>query len=202
MEIAENFSEKAQRDLLLVTDALQNGNQKAYARLMSFYRDPIYFMILKLCNNPYDAEDLTIEAFGKAFKNLVQFTGDYAFSTWLFRIAANNCIDFLRRKNKSPRCMEEDIENYDNQFYEEYLVSSQNTPEESIIEKQRIKMMHLAVDQLRPKYKALIRLRYFDEYSYEEISKELNISVNNVKIQLFRAKQMLASIMENIKQTI
>ena len=72
MEIAENFSEKAQRDLLLVTDALQNGNQKAYARLMSFYRDPIYFMILKLCNNPYDAEDLTIEAFGKAFKNLTK----------------------------------------------------------------------------------------------------------------------------------
>ena len=63
-------------------------------------------------------------------------------------------------------------------------------------------MMHIAVDQLRPKYKALIKLRYFDEYSYEEISKELNINVNNVKIQLFRAKQMLASIMENIKQTI
>jgi len=202
MEIEENSSDKAQRDSALVHDALHNKNQKAYAMLMRFYRDPIYFMILKLCNNPYDAEDLTIEAFGKAFKNLHQYTTDFAFSTWLFRIAVNNCIDFLRKKNKTPYCIEDDIENYEKTIYEKFLVSSHTNPEESIIEKQRIKMMHWAVEQLRPKYKKLVQLRYFDEYSYEEISQELNISLANVKVQLFRAKEMLAIIMENLKHSI
>ncbi len=202
MELEQNLSDKAQRDIALIHDALHNKNQKAYAMLMRFYRDPIYFMLLKLCNNPYDAEDLTIEAFGKAFKNLHQYTEGFAFSTWLFRIAMNNCIDFLRKKNRTPYCVDGDIENYEKPNYEEFLASSQDNPEESIIEKQKIKMMHWAVEQLRPKYRALVQLRYFEEYSYEEIANELNISIGNVKIQLFRAKEMLAVIMENIKHTI
>ena len=68
---------------------------------MDRYRDSIYFMLLKMVNNKDDAEDLTIEAFGKAFKKLHQYTPNYAFSTWLFKIASNNCIDFIRKKKKN-----------------------------------------------------------------------------------------------------
>src|SRR4030043_1190017 len=100
MEVNTNLSEKAQRDYLLVQKA-NNGDQKAYAELMERYRDAIYYMLLKMVNNASDAEDLTIEAFGKAFKNIQQYTPNYAFSTWLFKIATNNCIDFIRKKKAS-----------------------------------------------------------------------------------------------------
>src|SRR6056297_3766790 len=91
------LSEKARQDYELVQLALR-GDEKAFTRLLSRYKDAIYFMLLKMVNNRNDAEDLTLEAFGKAFKNIHQYSPTYAFSTWLFKIASNNCIDFLRRK--------------------------------------------------------------------------------------------------------
>ena len=200
MELAPPSTEKVQRDLALVKKAL-DGDQKAYAELMGYYREPLYYMLLKMCNNPYDAEDLTIEAFGKAFRYLGKYSETYAFSTWLFKIAANNCVDFLRKKNKAPLCVDSDIQDYAANFGGQ-PDKEQPLPEDSIMEKQRVKMMHWAVAQLRPKYRTLVELRYFEEYSYEEIANEMNISVNNVKIQLFRAKDMLASIMKNVKNTI
>ena len=105
MEINENLSDKARRDYMLVKKAT-DGDQKAYAELLDRYRDAIYYMLLKMVNNASDAEDLTIEAFGKAFKNLNQYAPNYAFSTWLFKIATNNCIDFIRKKkaNQTPIC--------------------------------------------------------------------------------------------------
>lgn len=200
MELAPPSTEKVMRDMALVKKAL-DGDQKAYAELMGYYREPLYYMLLKMCNNPYDAEDLTIEAFGKAFRYLDKYSETYAFSTWLFKIAANNCVDFLRKKNKSPQCVDGDIQDFAANFGG-HPDRDQVLPEESIMEKQRVKMMHWAVSQLRPKYRTLVELRYFEEYSYEEIAQELNISLNNVKIQLFRAKDMLAAIMKNVKNTI
>ncbi|HNW68337.1 MAG TPA: sigma-70 family RNA polymerase sigma factor [Bacteroidales bacterium] len=194
-------TEKAKRDALLIKDALENGNQRAYSELLRFYRDPLYFTLLKMMKNPSDAEDLTIEAFGKAFKNLEKYSPDFAFSTWLFRIAVNNCIDYMRRKNNSPQCVDEDFVVFENNC-DKRDIYAQFSQEEHYMEKERVRMMHLAVNQLRPKYKTLIELRYFQELSYEEISKELNISMNNVKIQLFRAKYMLSSIMEKVKYAI
>ena len=101
MEINNDLSDKAKGDLLLVREA-KRGNEKAFASLMNRYRDSIYYMLLKMVNNPSDAEDLTIEAFGKAFRNLDSYTPKYAFSTWLFKIASNNCVDFIRKKQLSP----------------------------------------------------------------------------------------------------
>ena len=100
MEINPNHSENAKHDFVLV-EAAKAGDQKAFAELLGRYRDAIYFMLLKMVNNKSDAEDLTIEAFGKAFKNLHQYSPSFAFSTWLFKIASNNCIDYIRRKKKN-----------------------------------------------------------------------------------------------------
>ncbi|MDR2979229.1 MAG: sigma-70 family RNA polymerase sigma factor [Bacteroidales bacterium] len=197
-----HLTEKAQRDYVLVMDALQNGNQKAYADLMKHYREPLYYMLLKMVKNPNDAEDLTIEAFGKAFRNLDKYTKDFAFSTWLFRIAVNNCIDFIRKRNCSPYCVDEGLSFGDFNLAEYTISSQQPTPEDAIIEKQKIKMMHLAVSQLRPKYKEVVELRYFKELSYEEIATELGVTITNVKVLLFRAKEMLAAITANIKNAI
>ena len=92
-----HFSDKAKKDYSDVQAAI-GGNQAAYASLMERYRESIYFMMLKMVSNTDDADDLTIEAFGKAFNRLEQYSPSYAFSTWLYKIASNNCIDFIRKK--------------------------------------------------------------------------------------------------------
>src|SRR6476660_3320536 len=97
MEMNPNFSDNARNDFNLVTQA-KLGDQKSYAELMQRYKDSIYFMVLKMVNNKDDAMDLTVSTFAKAFENLDKYKPDYAFSTWLFRIATNGSIDFIRKK--------------------------------------------------------------------------------------------------------
>ncbi|HCI56475.1 MAG TPA: sigma-70 family RNA polymerase sigma factor [Bacteroidales bacterium] len=192
-KIGQEFSEKAMQDLLLVERA-KAGDEKAYASLLNRYRDSIYFMLLKMVNNTSDAEDLTIETFGKAFKSLDSYTPTFAFSTWLFKIATNNCIDFLRKKQQTPQVINQE-HNEENDSYESTLQSDTPDPEEIMINKQNIAGLYNVVDQLKPRYKKLIELRYFKEYSYEEISSKLNIPIGTVKAQLFRAKSLLYNIL-------
>ena len=137
MEVNPNLSEKAQADFKLVCLAVEQGDQKAYAELMSRYKDSIYFMLLKMVNNRDDADDLTIEAFGKAFKNLHQYTPDYAFSTWLFKIATNNCIDFIRRKRKMTFSIDKGIESESGDEMQFEIKSPLLDPEEKMIKKQK-----------------------------------------------------------------
>ncbi len=202
MEVAAHLTEKAQRDYLLVQNARDHGDQKAYAELLNQYRDSLYFMMLKMTSNATDADDLTIEAFGKAFKNIQQYTPEFAFSTWLFKIAANNCIDFLRRNKR--------IQFSDN-FFDEDGESSNATsnipslgldPEEKIIEKQKIQLMREVVEKLKPHYRLMIELRYFKEWSYEEIAVELNLPLGTVKAQLFRAREFLYQILKTVEERI
>ncbi len=198
MEINAKLTEKAIRDYELVRLALDKGDQKAYADLMNNYRDSLYYMLLKMTNDPIDADDLTIEAFGKAFKNLSQYTPDFAFSTWLFKIATNNCIDFIRKKKKMTFSMNRGFDGSD-----ETSEMAQNIPfegldpEEKFIEGQKIKLMRQVVEKLKPHYRTLVELRYFSELSYEEISEELNIPLGTVKAQLFRAREFLYNILKN-----
>ncbi len=191
MEVTNGLSEKARNDLILVHKA-REGNEKAFASLMNRYRDSIYFMLLKMVNNSADAEDLTIEAFGKAFRNLESFTPDYAFSTWLFKIATNNCIDFIRKKQVSPALLDQYQDDIDNLTVN--IQSDLPDPEEALINDQKIAVLREIVNQLKPGYRALIELRYFKEYSYEEISSELNLPIGTVKAQLYRAKSLLYNI--------
>lgn len=201
MEVKITLTEKAQRDYFLVQKAVNDQDQKAYAELMNNYRDSLYFMLLKMTNSPYDAEDLTIEAFGKAFKRLAQYTPEYAFSTWLFKIATNNCIDFLRKKRKYIVSIDSPFDSADDDYSME-IQCSELGPEESYMEKQKVKMMRSIVERLKPHYKTLVELRYFKEYSYEEIAEELNLPLGTVKAQLFRARDLLYNMMKNKSEAI
>ena len=104
MEVNRQFSDKALEDFQLIDEATIKGDESAFAKLMERYKKPVYHMILKMVRNVDDAEDLTIEAFAKAFKSLKRFKKDYTFSTWLFRIATNNAIDFIRKKKLGKAC--------------------------------------------------------------------------------------------------
>jgi RNA polymerase sigma-70 factor (ECF subfamily) len=198
MEIGPNLSDKAKYDLILVEQAV-NGDQKAYAELMDRYRDAIYFMLLKMVNNKSDAEDLTIEAFGKAFKSIQQYTPNYAFSTWLFKIATNNCIDFIRKKKANLISIDQTTEDVDGiqSSPASNLQSGSLDPEESLIKDQNIQLIKTVVLKLKPRYRRLIELRYFKEYSYEEIADELSLPLGTVKAQLFRARELLYNILIN-----
>lgn len=188
----QDLSDKALNDLLLVEKARQ-GEEKAFASLMNRYRDSIYYMLLKMVNNPSDAEDLTIEAFGKAFRSLDSYTPKYAFSTWLFKIATNNCVDFIRKKKFTPTPLDLLQDNLDNATIN--IQSDMLDPEESLINLQKIAELKDIVNQLKPRYKSLIELRYYKEYSYEEISTELSLPIGTVKAQLNRAKVLLYNIL-------
>jgi RNA polymerase sigma-70 factor (ECF subfamily) len=189
------LSEKARQDYILVQSALQ-GDEKAFARLLSRYKDAIYFMLLKMVNNRSDAEDLTLEAFGKAFKNLHQYSPTYAFSTWLFKIASNNCIDFLRKKKGVHVSIESNNEQNEN-GEQLRLKSKEPNPEEKLIRMQKAILLRKVVRRLKPRYQMLVELRYFREFSYEEIAKELNLPLGTVKAQLFRAREMLFRMIES-----
>jgi RNA polymerase sigma-70 factor (ECF subfamily) len=202
MEVNDRLTEKGQRDFLLIQRAINENDQKAYAELLQHYRDSLYFMMLKMTNNPYDADDLTIEAFGKAFKKLKQYTPDYAFSTWLFKIASNNCIDFLRRNRKNTLSMRQDFEENAENDPAQNIAATTPDPEESVIIDQKIKLMRGVVEKLKPHYKQLVELRYFDELSYEEIAVELNLPLGTVKAQLFRAREFLYNILRGSKEKI
>ena len=198
----KNLSERAKRDLDLVEAAL-GGDQRAYTQLMSAYRENIYFMMYKMVSNRDDAEDLTIEAFGKAFKRLEQYRPDFAFSTWLFKIASNNCIDFLRKKKKATLVSLD--QGYSNDEGDESTIDIEElnlNPEQAYMKEQRKEEMHKIVDQLKPKYRQLVELRYFEEKSYEEIADDLNLPLGTVKAQLFRARELMYEILKHSVNTI
>jgi len=199
MEINPNLSEKGKHDYKLVLLALK-GNEKAYAELLDRYKDAIYYMLLKMVNNKSDAEDLTIEAFGKAFKSIEQYTPNYAFSTWLFKIATNNCIDFIRKKKANLISLDQNADDQDNLGTP--LQSDSPDPEEDMIKSQRVALMRDVVSKLKPRYRTLIELRYFREFSYEEIAEELSLPIGTVKAQLFRARELLYNILKNSNPNI
>ena len=195
------LSDKGKRDLILVERAL-NGDQVAYASLMDMYRESIYFMMLKMVRKEEDADDLTIEAFGKAFNRLHQYSPSYAFSTWLFKIASNNCIDFIRKKRIKVTSMDSAYTNSDGESVSIDVESSEKDPEEVAIHLEKVKTMRDVVKTLKPRYRDLIEKRYFQELSYEEIAQDMDLPLGTVKAQLFRARAFLADLMEKTRDSI
>jgi RNA polymerase sigma-70 factor (ECF subfamily) len=201
MEVNGNFSKKATEDLDLVAKA-QKGDQHAYSMLLERYRESVYYTMLKMVKNADDADDLTIEAFGKAFNRIGQYSPNFAFSTWLFKIASNNCIDFIRKKRIKVTSMDSGISTSDGSIMYVEAESQTLDPSEHMMQKQKVNAMREVVSKLKPRYRELIELRYFQELSYEEIANELNLPLGTVKAQLFRARDFLSNMMENKKHTI
>lgn len=198
MEVNPNFSANAVNDFNLVMRA-KDGDQKAYAELMQRYKDSIYYMALKMVNNKDDAMDLTVETFGKAFENIDRYKPDFAFSTWLFRIATNNCIDFIRKKKLHLVSIDSvvDDEGDDRPLQ---IKSETLNPEEISIKKQQAEQLRFLVDKLPQRYKTLIILRYYEELSYEEIATQLDLPLGTVKAQLFRARDFLHNLLSRKKK--
>ncbi|HPW67086.1 MAG TPA: sigma-70 family RNA polymerase sigma factor [Salinivirgaceae bacterium] len=203
MEINPNFSKRALEDYELVL-RVQEGDEKAFAALLRHYRDSVYFMLYKMVNNQADAEDLTIEIFVKVYQNIDKYSPCHAFSTWLFKITSNHCIDFIRRKKEHARIVEANQDDrWEDGNYRYIQVETPDlNPEGLLINKQKANTIRAIVKELKPKYSRLIELRFFEERSYEEIAKIMDMPIGTVKAQLFRAKELLHDILRDKKQSI
>lgn len=200
MELKKQFSDKALEDFRLIDQAVKEGDEQAFAMLMERYKRPVYHMILKMVRNVDDAEDLTIEAFAKAFKNLHRFKKDYTFSTWLFRIATNNAIDFIRKKRLETMSLDTSFTDDNGESVQIDVEDKNLNPQEETIKSQKIELIQMFVTKLPAKYQRLVRLRYFQEFSYEEIATELDAPLGTVKAQLHRARELMYDLVKNKKE--
>ena len=185
---------KKERDIQTVRKALKTDNQNYYNKLMSQYHNSVHFYVNGIIKNKAISNDLAIEIMGKAFINLKSYNFKYAFSTWIFTIAKNHCIDYLRKNNLKTVSIDEMTNN--GEYYFEIPTKDSN-PEDILIRKQRIQLLRRLVNQLSLKHMSIVKLRYFKEMSYSEISVELNLSESTIKIRLYRARKELLKIFKS-----
>jgi len=148
MDYKKKFSKKALKDFKLIDLAINKNDQKAYSEIMKSYKNSIYFTILKMIKNKDDAEDLTIEAFSKAFKNLHRFKKEFTFSTWLFRIATNNTIDFIRKKKLLTTSIHTSFKDEAGKNIELDIKDSNLNPNEITIKNEKIIIVRQLVNKL------------------------------------------------------
>jgi RNA polymerase sigma factor (sigma-70 family) len=176
-------------DKELIADAIA-GKQEAYKRLMRKYHNAIAHLIMRMVGNQGDVEDLAQEAFIKAFNSLPSFNDEFAFSTWLYKIATNNCIDYLRKRKLKTFSIDRPIGSEDGQQQYE-IPDDSHRPDRQILRDQQTSAIRVAIDSLPEKYRLVIVMRHQEERSYEEIAEELALPLGTVKAHIFRAREML-----------
>ncbi|PKP36967.1 MAG: RNA polymerase subunit sigma-24 [Bacteroidetes bacterium HGW-Bacteroidetes-14] len=177
---------KKYSDKRLVTLVLQNREEASWV-LVSRYQDKIRKFIMQLIHDPDDASDISQEAFEKAFQMIGSYDPHYAFSTWLYTIARNSCIDFMRRKKLNVRSLDSFTAGEEIVGKDSYVPS----PEEHLIFEQEIEKLKREIENLPELYRAVAEMRFIHEYAYEEIAKELNLPSGTVKTRIRRAKEHL-----------
>ena len=190
MQDSENTRSVSKIEDSNLIDKALKGDQHAYDRLMKKYYKLIYSLISRMIFNKDDVDDLTQEAFIKAFNSLDKFDREYAFSTWLYKIASNNCIDYIRKKKLVTFSIHKEIGNSEDDMYFE-IPDEEYKPDKRLIDSQREKVIQEAIDSLPEKYQKVIILRHREDKDYEEIAKELKIPLGTVKAHLFRAREIL-----------
>ncbi|AXJ01095.1 RNA polymerase sigma-70 factor, ECF subfamily [Cyclonatronum proteinivorum] len=178
-----------EEDYALVDQAKLN-DQKAFARLMEKYQVQLHFHVQKIVRDRDVVEDLVQEAFLKAFDNIHTFDPTYAFSTWLYRIATNHSIDFLRKKKMKTYSIDEPVRGKDGDMKVE-LPDHDSETDAELIRKQRAKIIKEAIDSLPDKYRVIIKLRHEDDKSYQEIADMMTLPLGTVKAHIFRARELL-----------
>ncbi len=177
----------------------KQGDQSAFAELVQAYRKPLYFTILKIVGNETDAEDITTEAFIKAYENIDKYDERFAFSTWLFKIGNNLAIDFLRKKKRSvPTVSLSDkvsSSDEDSPTYEEVL--KEKTPDTSDIVHYSMEIEHVKkiMEQMPKDLREILELKYIHELTHQEIAQKLKIPIGTVKGRLARARKLLFKLL-------
>lgn len=190
MKIRDKASENSKAEDLKHINAAIQGDQDAFAWLMKKYKGPLQNLIFRMVSEKSEIEDLVQEVFIKAFNSLKNYNQEFAFSTWIYRIAINNTIDYLRKKKLETFSIDADEEDDDDKPKFE-IPDTTYSADANIILEQRQKIINDAIGSLPEKYRKIIELRHKEELSYEEISEILNLPIGTVKAHLFRARELL-----------
>lgn len=185
----ENKNNSKVEDYELIDRAI-GGDQSAYDKLMKKYYNLVHNLIFRMIYNKEDVEDLAQEAFIKAFNSLDKFDRQFAFSTWLYKIASNNCIDYLRKKKLNTISIDKEIDSEDEDLRFE-IPDVEFKPDRNIIEDERKALLEEAIASLPEKYRAVILMRHSEEMEYEEIAKKLKLPLGTVKAHIFRGRELL-----------
>lgn len=185
----ENASASSLEDEKLVRIAL-SGDESGFKGLLLKYEKPLYFHIKKMIREHEQIEDLVQEVFAKVYRNLSSYSTDYAFSTWIYRIATNHSIDYLRKRKLQTLSIDEPYDSEDGELKIQ-LPDEDAETDRKIIRKERKLIIHEAIDALPEKYRVVIRLRHMEELSYDEIAEELNLPLGTIKAHIFRARELL-----------
>ncbi|MCP4632399.1 MAG: sigma-70 family RNA polymerase sigma factor [candidate division Zixibacteria bacterium] len=188
-------SRQEERELI---NAALKGDQNAYRELFEAHRKAIFHIVTKIIHNNEEARDLVQETFIKAFGSLASYRFEYRFSTWLYKIAANNSIDYLRKKKINSLSLDKPIKTRDGELEMELPDNSYN-PESDYKSKIKRNTIQDAIDELPIKYREVIVLRHHEDRSYEEIAERLHIPVGTVKARIFRARELLKKKLKDLR---
>ncbi len=186
-----------EEDEILIEEALA-GKQRAFKALLSKHREAIYHVILRIVHNREEARDLVQETFMKAFGSLASYKSEYRFTTWLYRIAANSSIDYLRKKKIESLSLDQPVETKDGTVAIELPDWTYN-PEVDLVSKQRVLSVNEAIDSLPKKYREVIVYRHKQDKSYEQIAEILGVPVGTVKARIFRARELLKKRLKTLR---
>jgi RNA polymerase sigma factor (sigma-70 family) len=193
-------SESSEQDRLLVERAL-NGKEAAFQELVEKYRKALHHHISRMVRDKQEVEDLVQETFIKAFSALDSYASQYAFSTWLYKIATNHAIDFMRKKKLQTFSIDKPVRTKEGEL--EYEVPDTTyRPDRHIVEDQRRQLIQEAIDSLPSKYHRVIVMRHQQEKSYEEIAQELDLPLGTVKAHIFRARELLNKYLRDKRSSL
>ncbi|NOY88809.1 MAG: sigma-70 family RNA polymerase sigma factor [FCB group bacterium] len=186
-----------ENEATIITEALK-GSQKAYEKLTLKHKKAIYHIIYKIVHDNEITNDLVQETFMKAFINLKSYRPEFRFSTWIYKIAANCSIDYLRKKRINALSLDQKWESKNGMVGIEVADYSYH-PERDLERKERRFSIEEAITSLPDKYREVIIYRHKDDKSYEEIADLLNIPVGTVKARIFRARELLKKKLKELR---
>ncbi|WHY72560.1 RNA polymerase sigma factor SigW [Fictibacillus enclensis] len=183
----------------LVTQ-VKSGNREAFEGLVEIYKDKIYRLCYRMVGDRHEAEDLAQEAFVRAFVNIDKYSGSYKFSTWLYRIATNLCIDRLR-KRKPDYSMDAEIPGTEGATLYSQVADADPLPEEEVEEKEKHDHLQQEIMKLPEKYRTAILLKYIEDMSLDEISSVMDLPVPTVKTRIHRGREALKKAYKKVAKS-
>lgn len=171
----------------------RNGDRLAFRELVDLYQNKIYHLAYRILGNTHEAEDIVQETFLRVYTNLNGFDPSQKFSTWIYRIGTNLCIDHLR-KRKRKKNMSLDANLYDSDKADGYDImptGDEELPENQLVLSETRRQVRDAIDQMPEQYKSIVILRYLHDMSLQEISEVLDMPVTTIKTRLHRGREYL-----------
>ncbi len=169
------------------------GEGKAFEELLVKYRNPVFSICMRMVRNHSDAEDLAQDVFIRTFNVLDRYNPSYPFSSWLYRITSNLCIDFIRRRRSGVVSIDEPVSGTDGEMSRQ-IPSDIINPDREIENREMMDMLEQAIAALPDHYRIIVILRHQEQLSYEEIADNLGIPLGTVKARIHRARNMIKDI--------